>query len=221
MRRKGARSLTVTANNALANKSLLGGPLRLCGWSTVDGAVAQGLTVDQSAAAPAAGATIASISLPNGEYVVSWTLEITGTPGAGDVDNVQMLIGATVVATSVNLGAVGNYAQEEQNVQVTFGPLTLAFKAIGAATAGSVYKVEANIVSIGNAAATILDGSQPIGFISMPQGNGETVWLQERGVQIDNALSVQTTQGSVNGVLWYYLDSDLDPEREPDDDYGG
>lgn len=193
----------------------------MCGWSFNDGAIGQGLTVDQSAAAPGAGATIASISLGNGAYQVEWTLEITGTPGAGDVDNVQVTVAATVVATSVNLGAVGDYPQEEFTAQVVFGPLTLAWKAIGAATAGSTYKIEANITPLANAGGTINDGAQAVGFIGMPPGGSQTVWLEGRGVQLDTQISVQTTLGTLQGVLYYYLDSDLDPEHEPDDDYGG
>lgn len=210
MRRFGARSLTVSAAQALANTRMLGGPLRLCGWSFTGTGASNPQTVDQSAAAPGAGATIASLSLGNGQYQVEWTLELTGTPGAADVDNVQLFIGSTLIATSVNLGAVGNYAQEEVNAAVSFGPLILAWKAIGAAAVGSVYKVEANVISLTQQTGTIFDGSQPVGYLSMaPQGTDKE-WMDDEGVQIDTHISVQTTLGSIQGVLWYYLASDMD-----------
>jgi hypothetical protein len=221
MRRKGARTLTVTSTQALGNVTLLRGPLRLCGWSMNDGNPTQSSTVDQSAAAPGAGATVASISLGNGPWQIEWTLELSGTPAAADADNVQLFIGATLLATSVNAGAVGNYPQEEVQAIVVFGPLTLAWKAIGAATAGSVYKVEANIVPTGASTGQIRDGAQNLGFIGIAPGINQTVWFERGGIQVDTEISVQTLAGLIQGVLYYYLDSDLDPEHEPDDDYGG
>lgn len=221
MRRKGARALTVTAVQALTNQKLLGGPLRLLGWSLNDGTASQGLTVDQSAAAPGAGVTVASISLGNGQYQVEWTLEITGTPGAGDVDNVQVIVGATLIATSVNPGAVGNYSQEEVNAVVVFGPVNLMFKAIGAATAGSTYKVEANITPLTGATATIFDGAQIVGSPGMPPAGSDTKWIGPDGVQVDTAISVQTILGNVQGVLWYLLDSDVYDDPDGQDRYGG
>lgn len=212
----GARTLPVSANQAQANTRLIGGPVRVCGWSFSDQALVQGLTVDQAAIAPAAHSTIASISLPNGRYTVSWTLEITGTPGAGDIDNVQLFIGAAQVATSVNLGAVGNYGQEEVQVQVTGGPLLLAWVNPGAATAGTTYKVEASIQPLTGSAATIFDGGLAVGFVSIFQGAAETRWFEGDGICVETQMSVQTTLGTVAGVIWYYLLSDLDPTGKSD-----
>lgn len=210
MRRIGARTLTVTIAQAQAGTRLLGGPLRLCGWSFTGTGAASGLAVDQSVNAPAAGATIASLALPNGDYQVQWTLELTGTPGAADVDNVQLSIGATVVATSTNLGAVGDYQQEEASVFVSGGPLTLAWKAIGAAALGSVYKVQATIVPLNQQAGTIFDGSQPVAYLGMSVQGTDDNWMDDYGVAIDTEVSVKATLGSIQGVLWYYLDGDLD-----------
>lgn len=216
MRRRGARTITISTADALNKQRKLGGPLRVVGWCFTGGGGSSSQTVDQSAAAPGAGATIASISLGNGVYQVEWTLEITGTPGAGDVDNVQLFIGGTLIATSVNLGAVGEYGQEEANAAVTFGPLVLAWKAIGAATAGSTYKIEANIISLTQAQGTIFDGGQPIAFLSMAAAGTDKEWLDEDGIAIDTELAVQTTLGSISGVIWYYLHSDLDYANQPD-----
>jgi hypothetical protein len=214
MSRYGARILTVSAAQALSNSKLLEGPLRLCGWSLADGATPQALTVDQSAAAPGAGATIATINLNNGAFIVEWTLELTGTPAAGDVDNVQLFIGATLIDTSVNPGAVGNYPQEEVQPSVSFGLTALAWKTIGAATAGSVYKVQANIAQVNAANATIFDGAQAVGFPSMPPGSAQTVWFEKYGVQVRNSVSVQATLGTISGVLYYTMMDGLDPDDQ-------
>lgn len=193
---------------------MVGGPLRVMGWSLNDGAQSQQLTVDQSAAAPAAGATVASIALNNGVYQIFWTLELSGTPGAGDVDNVQLFIGSTLVATSVNLGAVGNYLQVQVQVPVFFGPLTLAWKAIGAATVGSTYKVEANIIPINNSTATIFDGGGAIGFVGIGPGSAENAWFGDSGISVDTELRVQTTLGTVQGVIYYYMARDTGEQGE-------
>ena len=213
--RYGARPLTITSADTLLNTAKLSGPIRLCGWSVNDGVAQQGLTVDQSANAPAAGATIASISLGNGEYLVEWTLTLSGTPGAGDVNNVKLSIGATQLATSVNLGVAGNYPQEEVNASVTFGPLTLAWQAIGNAVAGSVYTIEANITPVGISTGTVFDGAQAIGFIGIPQGGTETQWFGDWGPQVRTKISVQATVGTIQGVLWYEV-VNLKPETGDD-----
>lgn len=183
----------------------------MCGWSANGGAGTTDTPVTGSATAPAAGATIASVALGNGTYTVEWTVELTGTPGAGDVDNVQLFIGATPVAISVNLGAVGDYVQEEAAVTVAGGPLTLTAKAIGAGTAGAVYKVNLTVISTSTSAATIFDGGQAVGFISvLPNGN-HTVWLERHGVAVETELSVLTTAGTMSGILYYDLCYDDDP----------
>lgn len=212
-----AATAQVSSLQAINGVRLLGGPLRLVGWSFNDGTATTESTVDQSAAAPAAGATVASISLPNGEYEITWTLELSGTPGAADVDNVQMFNGATLVATSVNAGAVGNYLQATVQINVQFGPLTVAWKAIGAAAVGSVYKVEANIIPVNGSTGKILDGSGAIGFTGIPVGQTETQWFGPDGIAVDTELAVQTTTGLIQGVIWYYLfgDHPEQGEQEP------
>lgn len=202
MREYGAKAQTVTVSQSTAGSRLVGGPLRLKGWSLTDGTADQDLTVRQPAAAPAANATIASIALPNGVFTVEWSLEIQGASGAADVDNVALFIGATQIATSVNLGVVGNYPQANAQASVAGGPLTLAAKAVGNAAVGSTYVINMTIIPTGQSQATIKDGGQSIGFASMGEGRADTQWLGEDGVQIRTELSILATQGTVSGVLW-------------------
>lgn len=188
---------------ALNGSRLIGGPVRVCGWSFNNGVGPTDTPVTGTAAAPAAGATIASVSLGNGTYNVEWTVELTGTPGAADVDNVQLLVSATVIADSSNLGAVGDYPQEEATGTVVFGPLTLAAKAIGAATVGSTYKVIMTVTPTSASLGTISDGGQTIGFIDIPVPGNVTTWLSDIGVSVLTELKVQTNLGTVNGVIYY------------------
>lgn len=193
----------MTATQAASNARLVGGPVRLRGWSLSDGIAPGGITADASVIAPVAGATIASVSLPTLVYQVAWSLQLSGTPGAADANNVQALLGAALQATSVNQGAAGIYGQEEFQLTVTGGPLLLAFKAINNAVAGSAYTIEANITPIGSSAATVMDGAQPLGFSVMPPGGGDTHWFSGDGVEVLSQLSVQATLGAPQGVLWY------------------
>lgn len=189
--------------------------MRLCGWSANGGAGTTDTPVTGSATAPAAGATIASVSLGNGTYTVEWTVELTGTPGAGDVDNVQLLIGATVIANSVNLGAVGDYQQEEAAITVTGGPLTLAAKAIGVGTAGATYKINMTVIPTSGSTATIFDGGQPVAYINVTSDGNDTQWIGDYGIAVLTELSVLTTAGTLSGILWYSMVYDDD---DPDDD---
>lgn len=177
----------------------------MCGWSMNNGVGPTGSQATGTANAPAAGAVITTITLGNGTYNVEWTIELTGTPGAADVDNVQLLIGGAIVADSSNLGAVGDYPQEEATGTITFGSGTIQAKAIGAATVGSVYKVTFTITPLTQSTAVVRDGSQTLGFISLPPGGNQTVWLSDIGIECRTELSVQTSLGNVNGVLYYTL----------------
>jgi hypothetical protein len=145
------------------------------------------------------------VSLPNGVYTVQWFFELTGTPGPADADNVALLIGATQVDQSVNQGVVGNYGPFTTEVQVTGGPLTLAAKAGGNATAGTTYRVKIVATPVSNSTATVFDGGQAVGFASIDAGGADTHWFTGYGVEVLTELSVQTTLGTVQGVLWYEL----------------
>lgn len=184
----------------------------MCGWSANGGAGTTDTPVSGSVTAPAAGGTIASVSLGNGTYEVEWTLELSGTPGAGDTDNVQLLIGATNIANSVNAGAVGTYVQANAQVAVTGGPLTLAAKAVGAGTAGAVYRITMVITPTSNSNATIFDGGQPVAYMTMDDNGNQSFWISDGGVAVETELSVLATAGTVSGVLWYTMVYDVDKQ---------
>lgn len=206
----GARVLPFTSNQALNGSVLIGGPGRLKGWSILDGSASNTLEADQTAAAPGAGVTITSLSLANGVYRVEWFLELGGTPGVGDIDNVALFIAATQIGQSANLGAVGEYGPFVAQANVVFGPLTLAAKAIGAATAGSTYRVLLQATQVANALCNIKDGGMTIASPVIPAQSADNKWLSERGVRVENSLSVQAIQGTISGVLYFEVFDEID-----------
>ncbi len=213
MRRNGCRILPVSAVAASAGQRLLGGPLLICGWSFNDGAATQGLSATGTVNTPGAGATITTIALPSGDYTVQWTVELQGTPGAADINNVGLYLGASLEATSVNLGADGNYAQAPADISVQGGPLTLTAKAIGAATAGAIYIVNFTIIPTGQSMATIFNGGMAAGFVGIAQGGVDTQWFDDEGIAIDTDISVQTNTGVISGVIYYRTERDTERER--------
>jgi hypothetical protein len=209
MRRRGSRVLPFSATQALAGQRLLGGPLVITGWSATDGSGTDSLQTSGTVVAPAAGATIASLSLPNGTYSVAWTVELGAGAAAADANNVELFVAGVGIAVSANLGAAGEYPQEEATAFVSFGPLTLAAKAIGAGTAAVPYTVVLTITQTNESLANIKDGGMTIGIIGMGNAASQTQWFDDMGPRVDTDLSIQTTLGSVQGAIWYYLLSDL------------
>lgn len=204
-----ARPLPFTSNQALNGTNLVGGPGRLMGWSIKDGSGSNTIDADGTVAAPVAGATIASVALANGVYQIQWELELTGTISAADADNVQLFIAATGIDKSVNAGVAGTYGPFLAQANVVFGPLTLAAKAIGNATAASSYRVTLKALQMANALCDIKDGGMAIASPSIDPQNSETQWLGEMGIRFDNGLSVQVNQGTISGVLWFALADEI------------
>lgn len=91
---------------------------------------------------PSSSTTLAGITVPplivGVPYLVQWTVDLDGTPGAGDVNNFRLKGAGIGNIVSENDGAVGHYSQ----VPETFTPtatteLQVANQAAG--TSGAVY----------------------------------------------------------------------------------
>lgn len=115
---------------------------------------------------------------PAGPYLLNWTLGLTGTPGAGENNNVK-IVGppiAGILQDSVNPGVVGDYPQE--SVQITIPPnnaTSLSAKAVGAGTAGAGYTVGFALSPVGGTPVTLQLGDRtwdlfipPTGILSIP-----------------------------------------------------
>lgn len=104
----------------------------------------QSLEFQGQAAAPAANGNVVNVAagiIPPGTYQVAWTVELDGTPGAGDIDNFKLTVNGSTVLVSTNDGAVGRYIQPTVIVTVQSGG-GAAIKAVAIATAGSIYSAQ-------------------------------------------------------------------------------
>ena len=108
--------------------------LSLIGSSFGNPAVSTG-----SVAAPGAAATITSLSLPAGTYLINWTV----SPGAGaaHANNFQLLNGATQIAVSINATTNISYPQTAILVTVPAGGGTISIASI-LADAGTTYSAQ-------------------------------------------------------------------------------
>jgi hypothetical protein len=89
-----------------------------------------------------AGQIIATTAvLPAGIYAVSLITELNGTIGGGDQDNMELLVGASVVAVLVfgNITST-NFQYPPINVTVPAGGSTISVVAVALATASAVYR---------------------------------------------------------------------------------
>ena len=199
---RGPHPVTVPATTGPATVTILTSPHRLCGWSLASQDVTNSAGTGNQTA-PAAGTVIASVAAaPQGEYAVEWTVQLTGTPGAGELDNFGLYVGATLVATSLNQGAVGDYVQETVTIKVPAGGATVAIKNIGIGTAGAIY---AATLVLGGQTPTqgyFADGAQQVGVFGIPGGLGETDYLGDYGVYVGTQLNMVVNSGTVSGVVY-------------------
>jgi hypothetical protein len=86
---------------------------------------------------PSAGGTVAATgTLPSGRYTVTVTTRPTGTLTSGDLDNVQLQVGATVIGTLLQDDTAGE--------AVTSAPITAEF-----ITAAAI-----SVTAVGNASSS-------------------------------------------------------------------
>jgi hypothetical protein len=99
--------------------------------------------------APAAGTTIATLTVPTaGLYEVEWTVEVGGTLAEGvDNDNFELVFNGGNIAQSVNAAVQGSYPQETVQFSAN-ASATLLIKNIGIATAASVYSAELTLIPV-------------------------------------------------------------------------
>jgi hypothetical protein len=83
-------------------------------------------------------------------------------------------------------------------------------------TVGAADQVSAIVgmvtLTANGAAATILDGSQPIAYSAIVAGGTDAQITLDYGVEVETHISVQATLGVINGVIWYLLEEDVNPK---------
>jgi hypothetical protein len=138
-----------------------------------------------------------------GTYLVTWDVQLGGTPAAADANNFELLVGATVIQASVNQGAVGDYPQGTVEVQVPAGA-SILIKAIGAGTAGAVYtaSLQATPPVTGTFQAQWLDNQDSIGESSGAIGESDTQYFGDPGVYLNGTLKLHVVAGTVTGTVY-------------------
>lgn len=233
MRPPGARPLTVTAAQASANARLLGGPLRLLGWSFTSGAA---LSTEFTPANPAAGtadATVFTVAAGVSQIlnVLSFTFVTDATvgnrvvrieirDGTGNVVARQTCLTADPASTTSQVSAfisstgtggasgVVNVPLPSTTMQAGWTVHITVTGTVGAADQISAITGEVISPAVASA-ANILDGGQIVGVSALPAGGIDTQPLLDSGVEIATSISVQATVGTLSGVLWYILPDDI------------
>lgn len=114
-------------------------------WPGAPAATPPGISVqgDASVTSPAAGAAIASITLTQGTWTITWGVRSSGTTGAGDSNNMQLQQGAAVLLIA-DVPAGGNNLSQQNavTIEVPAGGSTISVNAIALATVGAIYTAQ-------------------------------------------------------------------------------
>lgn len=116
-------------------------------WPGAPATPQAGLSVEGSASvtSPALGATIASVTLPQGTWTINWAVRTSGTVAAADNNNMQLQQGAAVLEVAdVPQGASNVSQQQAVVVTVPAGGATISVNAIALATVGAIYTAQIN-----------------------------------------------------------------------------
>jgi hypothetical protein len=199
------RPLPVPAT--VSDKTLITGKCRLYGWSLGDASAAAPAQNTGSAVAPAAGATIASITgVSGGSFDVKWTVELTGAAAAADLNNFVLTNNAGNILASVNPAAAGTYPQQPAEATMAFAD-TVSVKAIGAGTAGVTYTATIELVpqTRNTSVIQLLDGGIVLAVIDIPPNGSDTKWFGPMGIHIASGIAVHPNPGFVVGSVYAHF----------------
>jgi len=146
-------------------------------------------TSASTSAAPGAGTTVTSQTLAPGNFLLSWTAVLQTAAAAGDANNFGLYNGAALLATSVNVGAVGTYPQAAASAYIGTAGTVVAVKNIGAGTAGSVYSASLTVTPLqsgdGKGAVAWTGAGSPAGWTAggfpVLFRAGTPLWLDTAG----------------------------------------
>jgi hypothetical protein len=184
---------------------IVAGKAFLCGWSLRTTSVQSSQDVESSVAAPGAGATIATLALPQGEWSISWQVSVSGTVAAAEINNLQLEQNAVTLMKSVNGNTVGQpYSQSPVTVSIPLGGQNVTVNAVAAGTAGSTYTAQIVASPIGaTAVAEITSNGYPVGEISLPVGGANSQSLSHDGVMVANDITISILSGSFRGAVYW------------------
>ena len=183
---------------------IISGPCTLYGWSLQDTGLAVPFFKAGTVTSPGAGATIVNLgTVPAGDYTLDVDLELQGTVAAADANNFELTGPPGGPYIFENLGAVGQYPQAPVNVNLP-SPTLLVVKAIALATVGAIYTAEVTAtpeVGIGSA-ATLADGNNLIGALTVGAGQTDTKWFGPMGVMVLNQITLAIQSGQLQGAVF-------------------
>ncbi len=128
---------------------------------------------------------------------------LEGTAAAGgDANNFGLYSGTTLLATSVNAGAVGSYPQTAVTADIGSTPTTVAIKNIGAGTTGSVYNASLTATPLMTG-----DSKGAVGWAGpgSPAAWGEgfpVTFLPGTAILLDPAGPLYAAIGAANLAAW-------------------
>lgn len=195
------RAIPVPATTV--NASILQGNSYLMGWSFRDAGPVASPSAEGSVTSPAAGATIASTTaIPMGEYTINWTVSLAGTVAAADANNFGLYVNSTLVETSVNLGAAGEYPQPPVTYNIPQGA-TVSVKVLALGTVGAIYTAAFALtpISITDNAFELYDGSQLLGEGSMPTGGASSQSFAPLGIRVYTGINLVMISGAIQGTV--------------------
>lgn len=175
------------------------------------GSADNSLTASQTVVGPAAGATIASIVLPAGTWLIGWTVGYgAGAVAAAEANNMQLTGPATPVTAIIP--AVANQQVIQQQVTITTPGATIAVKAINLATATAQYEAELVATPLVAGFLRFYDGrsaaTAQVATSQLPELGSQTEWLGDSGVDMKQGLWVAATANSIAVTVFYVVIQD-------------
>lgn len=124
----------------------------LAGTVSAGGGTSEGAA--GTATSPAAGATIASVTVGPGLWQLAWNVSLSGTVGAPEQNNFKATVTGVNLDTSDNPAAAGGpWIQSPVEFEAPAGGTTAAIKTIALATTGAVYDASFSVIPQGAAGA--------------------------------------------------------------------
>lgn len=190
--------------NPAAGSVVLAGPGDLMGWSFRESGAETGLSAEGQVVSPVLGQTIVSlVSVPVGVYAIAWEVELIGAAAAADANNFGLYAGATLLSTSLNAGAAGQFPQTPVQFSLTSAQ-TIAVKAIAAGTLGVTYAAQVSVSPVvqGQSVLELRDGNQPLGEVSAGTAGALSQWFGPEGIRFLNQIQCNPVSGQMTGVVY-------------------
>lgn len=196
--------LPINVQPTSADVTLLRGAGRLTGWSLRDVNATAPRAVTGSVVAPAAAATIATLTgLAAGTYNVEWIVGLQGAAAAGDANNFRLNDSSGDVMTSVNPGAAGEYPQAAAQLTVPANGFIDVY-AVAIGTAGVTYSAQITITPTGevNTVCELQDGNNIMGESALVNQASDTRDFGSGGILIQQQLTLHVVSGTVTGCVY-------------------